>query len=325
MDMIGLFRRNLGICFFLTSLFALGQEHCQERIEVENYIYVGCLDYEGLPDGDGTLTLLMDTQKQTLTGKFRNGELTSGIQTINFNSGNKQIIHYQDYRIEKKILEEYFWVNGDNEITNYTEGIIDKIRYVSSDGDETLTLFENGIKIKELRTFSEASKKGLKIEKQFNPDGSTKEFSNIQNYRNPEEIIGDFDFVDMPLEERNNQYRLKVGFKTLDGEVMEVPIQFDSGASSGLFLGYRLYQELRSKCDVLDLNVSSKAGGVGSEFNTRYVKFKEIQIGEYLVKNVVAVIPERSDINDLLIGVGFLKKFSEVEWRFNSNTLRFYK
>lgn len=67
------------------------------------------------------------------------------------------------------------------------------------------------------------------------------------------------------------------------------------------------------------------AGGVGSEFNTRYVKFKEIQIGEYTVKNVVAVVPERNDINDLLIGVGFLRKFSEVEWRFNSNTLRFYK
>ncbi len=48
MDMKGLFIRNLGVCFFLSSLFALGQEKCQERIEVENYIYVGCLDtYSG--------------------------------------------------------------------------------------------------------------------------------------------------------------------------------------------------------------------------------------------------------------------------------------
>ena len=111
----------------------------------------------------------------------------------------------------------------------------------------------------------------------------------------------------------------------MDGELIEVPIQFDSGASSSLFIGYRLYQELQSQCEVVDLNVRSMAGGVGSEFNTRYVKFKEIQIGEYTVKNVVAVVPERNDINDLLIGVGFLRKFSEVEWRFNSNTLRFYK
>lgn len=317
--------RNILIVIFIATHMLSAQDDCLERIEKENYNYVGCLDYEGLPHGSGAITLFMETQEQILKGKFDHGEFKIGIQTINFNSGNKQIIEYEDYQLEKRIKEEYFWTNGDKEFTDFVNGIKNKIHYVSSDGDETLTLFESGTKIKEITTFGEPTKKGLIIEKKFNPDGTFQEISNIENYRNPEDVLGDQNFVDIPLDERNNQYRLRVGFKTLDGEVLEVPIQFDSGASSGLFIGYRLYQELQSKCEIVDLNVSSKAGGVGSEFNTRYVKFKEIQIGDYKVKNVVAVIPERNDINDLLIGVGFLRKFSEVEWRFNSNTLRFYK
>ena len=317
--------RNILIVIFIATHMLSAQDDCLERIEKENYNYVGCLDYEGLPHGSGTITLFMETQEQILKGKFDHGEFKIGIQTINFNSGNKQIIEYEDYQLEKRIKEEYFWTNGYKEFTDFVNGIKNKIHYVSSDGDETLTFFENGSKIREITTFGERTKKGLVIEKNFYPDGSFREISNIENYRNPEDVLGDQNFVDIPLDERNNQYRLRVGFKTLDGEILEVPIQFDSGASSGLFIGYRLYQELQSKCEIVDLDVSSKAGGVGSEFNTRYVKFKEIQIGEYRVKNVVAVIPERNDINDLLIGVGFLRKFSEVEWRFNSNTLRFYK
>jgi len=267
----------------------------------------------------------MDTQEQILNGKFDHGEFKIGIQTINFNSGNKQVIEYEDYQVEKRLKEEYYWTNGDKEFTEYINGFKSKIHYVSSDSGETLTHFENGTKVYEKTTFGEISKKGLIIEKKYNSDGSFIETSNIQNYRKEEDVIGDKNFIDLPLEERSNQYRLRVGFKTMDGELIEVPIQFDSGASSSLFIGYRLYQELQSQCEVVDLNVRSMAGGVGSEFNTRYVKFKEIQIGEYTVKNVVAVVPERNDINDLLIGVGFLRKFSEVEWRFNSNTLRFYK
>tara|TARA_B100000900_G_scaffold413710_1_gene438350 strand:+ start:90 stop:326 length:237 start_codon:yes stop_codon:yes gene_type:complete len=47
--------------------------------------------------------------------------------------------------------------------------------------------------------------------------------------------------------------------------------------------------------------------------------------GDYTVKDVIAVVPIRDDINDLLIGIGFLKKFKEVLWSLNSNLMRFYK
>jgi predicted aspartyl protease len=71
--------------------------------------------------------------------------------------------------------------------------------------------------------------------------------------------------------------------------------------------------------------VKSKSGGVGSEFETKYIQIKEVKIGSYLIKNLVAIVPLRSDINDLLIGIRFLKKFKEVEWPLNANSMRFYK
>ena len=105
---------------------------------------------------------------------------------------------------------------------------------------------------------------------------------------------------------------------------MNVPIQFDSGATS-FFIGNRLYKDLVSKCEVEDMNVQSVSGGVGSEFEIKYIKIKSIKIGDYTVKDVIAVVPLRDDINDLLIGIGFLKKFKEVLWSLNSNLMRFYK
>ena len=73
------------------------------------------------------------------------------------------------------------------------------------------------------------------------------------------------------------------------------------------------------------MNVQSVSGGVGSEFEIKYIKIKSITIGDYTVKDVIAVVPLRDDINDLLIGIGFLKKFKEVLWSLNSNLMRFYK
>jgi hypothetical protein len=103
-----------------------------------------------------------------------------------------------------------------------------------------------------------------------------------------------------------------------------VPIQFDSGAT-GFLIGNKLYQDLKSNCEIIDLNVKGKGGGVGSEFETKYFRIKEIKIGDYLIKNVVAYVPLNKDINDILLGIGVLKKFKEVLWSLNSKKMRFYK
>ena len=45
----------------------------------------------------------------------------------------------------------------------------------------------------------------------------------------------------------------------------------------------------------------------------------------FITFNFIYAQCNQETINDLLIGIGFLKKFKEVQWSLNSNLLRFYK
>ena len=161
----------------------------------------------------------------------------------------------------------------------------------------------DGKKVKEVSTYGPGESEGLIIEKIFNSIG-TKTIRNIDNNRIPDDIIGEAEYSDVKLIERDNQYRINVGFPKINGDVMNVPIQFDSGATS-FFIGNRLYKDLLANCEIEDMNVEGMSGGVGSEFKTKYIKIKSIQIGDYVVKNVIAVVPLREDINDLLIELDF--------------------
>jgi hypothetical protein len=294
------YREFFLIIYTLTSGYIFSQ--CkQETINYDNGNYFGCVNYEGEKDGEGTLTLKLDSQTQIKQGFFENDDFVRGKLLINFLEGDIKTIHYQNYQTDLIEFESYEWNNGDKKNTYYSDGK----------------------KVKEISTYGPGESKGLVIEKFFEKN-KTKIIRNIDNNRVPTDIIGDKEYSDISLSERDNQYRINVGFPTINGEVMNVPIQFDSGATS-FFIGNRLYKDLLSNCEIEDMNVKSVSGGVGSEFETKYVKIKEILIGDYLVKNVVAVVPLREDINDLLIGIGFLKKFKEVLWSLNSNLMRFYK
>ena len=78
------------------------------------------------------------------------------------------------------------------------------------------------------------------------------------------------------------------------------------------FLLDTIYTKSQKSADIIDLNVKGISGGVGSEFDTKYILIKKIKLSDYQINNVVAIVPLREDINDMLIGVGFLKKFKEV-------------
>lgn len=289
----------------LVSLFISFSCYSQckkETIERENYYYEGCINYEEQPNGEGIEILTIDDQTQKFTGTFKNGVFISGELSISFLNGEISKIYYEDFVKEIISKEIYTWDNGNKEVT----------------------IYKNGKKEKEIRTFSEPERQGLIIEKQFKSDGSIIETRNTNNNRIPEDILGDETYIDVDLIEESNQLRVNVDFPTKNGELLSVPIQFDSGATD-FFIGYRLYQEIKNKCDVVDLNVEGNSRGVSGEYKTKYIKIKQLKIGSYLVKNVVAIVPMRSDINSMLIGIGFLKKFKEVEWSLNSNKMRFYK
>ena len=275
---------------------------CNQTLEDDNSIYVGCLNFEGIPHGKGKLLITFDDQTQTQEGIFENGEFLSGEFIVDFLDGEKKIINYVNFPQELISDELYIWKNL----------------------DQKLTIYQDGYKSKEVKTYGPGDRSGL-VETTFFEEGKNPvTIRNTDNLRNPEDIIGDNEFTDVLLIEKNNQYRMNVVFPTKNGEDLEVPIQFDSGATS-FFIGHNLYKELHKSADIIDLNVKGISGGVGSEFDTKYIMIKTIKLSDYQINNVVAIVPLREDINDMLIGVGFLKKFKEVVWSLNSNLMRFYK
>ena len=291
---------QLFLYLFLLPFWVNSQ--CNQTLEDDNSIYVGCLNFEGIPHGKGKLLITFDDQTQTQEGIFENGEFLSGEFIVDFLDGEKKIINYVNFPQELISDELYIWKNL----------------------DQKLTIYKDGYKSKEVKTYGPGDRSGL-VETTFFEEGKNPvTIRNTDNLRNPEDIIGDSEFTDVLLIEKNNQYRMNVVFPTKNGEDLEVPIQFDSGATS-FFIGHNLYKELKKSADIIDLNVKGISGGVGSEFDTKYIVIKKIKLSDYQINNVVAIVPLREDINDMLIGVGFLKKFKEVLWSLNSNLMRFYK
>tara|TARA_B100000282_G_scaffold69399_1_gene46880 strand:- start:108 stop:998 length:891 start_codon:yes stop_codon:yes gene_type:complete len=291
---------QLFLYLFLLPFWVSSQ--CNQTLEDDNSIYVGCLNFEGIPHGKGKLLITFDDQTQTQEGIFENGEFLSGEFIVDFLDGEKKIINYVNFPQELISDELYIWKNL----------------------DQKLTIYKDGYKSKEVKTYGPGDRSGL-VETTFFEEGKNPvTIRNTDNLRNPEDIIGDNEFTDVLLIEKNNQYRMNIVFPTKNGEDLEVPIQFDSGATS-FFIGHNLYKELHKSADIIDLNVKGISGGVGSEFDTKYIMIKTIKLSDYQINNVVAIVPLREDINDMLIGVGFLKKFKEVVWSLNSNLMRFYK
>ena len=286
--------------FFFLPLWIISQ--CNQTIEYENSIYVGCLNFEGFPHGKGRLELNFDDQIQTQDGNFEDGEFLSGELLVDFLDGEKRIINYLNYPQELISDELYIWKNL----------------------DKKLTIYQNGYKSKEVKTYGPGDRSGLVETTYYEKGKNPVTIRNTDNNRNPDDIIGDKEYTDVTLIEKNNQYRINIVFPTKNGEEIQVPIQFDSGATS-FFIGHNLYQALKKSADITDLNVKGISGGVGSEFDTKYIMIKKIKLADYEINNVVAIVPLREDINDMLIGVDFLKKFKEVLWSLNSNLMRFYK
>lgn len=279
----------------------------KETIKNSDFFYEGCLNFEGKPEGEGLKRLeIKGGDFATYIGQFKSGQFQKGDYTYKFKNGDEKFIKYLDF--ENKIIEfeTYTWKNGASE----------------------KTIYKFGKKINQILTKGPGDDEGLIIEKIFTGDKIV-EISNIMNNRIPEDIIGSEDFIDINLIEENNQFKIPIEFLTKNGDSFNVPIHFDTGATNFL-IGNKLYQELLNRCDVIDLNVKRNSSGVGSKFGVKYILIKKIRIGNYTINNVVASVPITKDkngneINDILIGIGFLKKFKDVSWSMNNNILRFYK
>lgn len=293
------------ILIAITSINSYSQ--CKkEIIKNPDFYYEGCLNFEGKPDGEGLKKVELKGDVITYFGNFKSGQFKNGDYVYQFKNGDEKFIKYIDF--ENKIIdfEIYRWKNGNQE----------------------KAIYNYGKKIREIKTFGLGDNQGLIIERLY-IDDKVIESSNIVNNRVTEDIIGNEEFIEVNLIQENNQFKIPIEFQTVNEGTFTVPIHFDTGASNFL-IGSKLYQELLSKCDVIDLNVKSVSNGVGSKFPIKYILIKKIKIGNYTINNVVASVPTSkdkngNDINDMLIGIGFLKKFKDVTWSMNNNVLRFFK
>lgn len=295
------------LILIISSSFVSFSQCKKEILKGKDFLYEGCLNYEGQPDGEGVKKVDFKGGDIALfMGNFKNGQFKSGEYTYKFKSGDENFINFVDFQNKIIEVEIYKWKNGASKTTFYN----------------------SGKKVREIVTEGEGDLKGLIIERLF-IDDKIIELSNVKNNRVPEDIIGDEDYIDLNLIEEDNKFKIPIEFITKSDTSLTVNIHFDTGAS-GILLGNKLYLELLSRCDIVDLNVKVNTSGVGSKFPVKYILIKKIKIGNYTINNVVAAVPlskdkHGNDINDMLIGIGFLKKFKDVSWSMNNNILRFYK
>ena len=133
------------------------------------------------------------------------------------------------------------------------------------------------------------------------------------------DIIGDAKSTVLILERRDNHFWIKMEINGTQGEWY-----FDTGGE-GLSIGKKLWDRLlnagvKFKDLMKDIESTGVSGGITKN---KYVLIDEIDIGDYKVKNVVALI--RYETNYSLMGAQFYDKFSNVEWNMKEATLEFYK
>ena len=251
--------------------------------------------------GTGERKIVFTEQYQLLKGAFKNDEFFQGIK-------------------------EVFFENGDRSIRNYIEGAISKTGYTSATFKETTvgSHYSNGKLRTGLKVYTQNN---IVTESKFKNGIATNITSNIENYYSEEDITGEDQSISIDLESKANDDTMYVyvGFQTKK-TTQPVGFVFDTGAEM-FSIGFKLFENLKK--DGLayeDLNITVSTIGVrGEPTDNKLIKIKELTIGTYKVRNVIAAVETLESANSSLLGVQFLKKFKEVQWSLNSNKLLFYK
>ena len=151
---------------------------------------------------------------------------------------------------------------------------------------------------------------------------------NTNNYYIKNDIIGSSESINIPLEieQGDDTMYVSLNIPTKNNPDYSARFIFDTGAES-FSIGYRLFNDLKEKgLEYEDLNVDIATVGVsGVSFKSNAIVIKELKIGDYTIKNVVAIVRTLESANTSLLGMGFLKKFNEVKWSLIAKELVFYK
>mgnify|MGYP001605132342 FL=1 len=267
--------------------------------------------YEGyyknnMRNGQGVYSYKIGSQKSVESGVFKNDMFFTGTKTSNLGQG---------------ITIESEFMNGE------------RVSLVQISPDFKMessgSYFSNG-------TLKSGTKKVLKkngevvVSEYKNGDEVMNSIrSNIKNYYNANDVKGDLDsiIIDLEFEENDNTKYINLNFLTNKKTQTENErFIFDTGAEM-FSIGHNLFNKLKQNgLDYVDLGIVVSTIGVrGEPSDNMVIQIKEISIGEYKLKNIIAFVETLETANSSLLGIGFLKKFSEAQWSLISNQLTLYK
>ena len=164
---------------------------------------------------------------------------------------------------------------------------------------------------------SKEGEEGLEIKFIYKKGNVVDTLQNNKNYFNKDDVIGDNISDTISLINRKTKYDIIL-------KINNVPVtwRFDTGAET-TSISIDQWEKIKSKINYEDLNIIRKTEGVGGFSSGRLVKIKdEILIGDYLVKNFIISIANNKHS---LLGIDFLKKFSNVEWNMKEASLIIYR
>jgi clan AA aspartic protease (TIGR02281 family) len=342
---------NITIILLMFFIPGICSAQCNEEVvirysDIPDAKYVGCLNDEGNPNGQGVITHEQFKEE----GNFKNGELDGLGKRIYFEDN---ITIEGDWSGGKIVKGSYLEKGKDYELIY--EGPFNRMsRFNGADGYLRITQsgvtqekrgkFINGdlqegsmIEIQDQATKKDegkfvngelyqgysllTKKSGVVISSKIKEGLSIEIKRNDTNYYNPNDIQGDQVSSQVKLikegsENEGISYKVEMEINGISGEWL-----FDTGAQ--LFsIGKRMFDRLKKEgITYRELNQKVKTFGIGGSSNGKLVIIDEIKVGDFIVKNVVAKVS--LDTNYSLMGIGFFSKFSDVSWSMKDENISF--
>ena len=274
-------------------------------ITTDGNIYEGYYK-DNMRNGDGVYSYKIGSRKAVERGVFKNDMFFTGTKTSNLVDGTT--IESEFMNGERISLSQ---ISTDIQIESsgsyFSNGILKSgiQKILLNDGEVIISKFDNGDEI----------------------IGS--QISNVKNYPVPSDIEGDLSstIINLEYEENDNTKYVNLNFlKVNQNQTENFRFIFDTGAEM-FSIGYNLFNKLKEEgLDYDDLGIVKESIGIrGEPVQNKVIRIKELSIGQFKVKNVITYVKTLETANSSLLGIGFLKKFSEVQWSLISNQLILYK
>lgn len=265
-----------------------------------NILYEEGIWKNNLLNGMGTT---VHRRGEEYKGIYQNGKLVKGVFNYKEVNGNS-------WTYKGEFNGNYFQGQGIEERHINNQIIIKEGDFFSDNlyqGKETVFFTNSGVKI---------------VTEYVNGISKIVHRNDVNNY-NPEDIVGEMDFIEVNLKQRGSIYDSGLAFDVeLDINGIKGEWLVDSGAM-GFTIGSIMFEKLIANgVNYKDLNKKVKSFGIGGMAYGDLVILEKVRIGDYTVKNVVATV---LDTPTSLLGTGFLLKFKNVIWNMKDKKLTLYK